>query len=95
MTPDIILAFRGKSVDFLKTDYTGMTDEQVETMNVIKQSIMELLDSGVKMEACSIALNLFKKNTKYEVIPGIKVVNNTFMSLLGYHNQGYASIPVM
>ena len=35
LTPDIILAFRGMAVEFIKTDYAGLSNEQINTMKSV------------------------------------------------------------
>jgi hypothetical protein len=45
------------------------------------------------MEACSFATRLFGIDNG-TLLEGIKPVGNTFVSLTGYHAQGYASIPL-
>ena len=45
------------------------------------------------MEACGLATNLFKVDNN-TILPGIKVVANTYVSLIGYNAQGYAAIPI-
>lgn len=94
ITPDVIIAFRGLSVEYIKTDYSDMTEREITVMKIIKKHLNDLMKMGVKMEACSIAIGLFDA-TENNILPGINIVNNTFLSLLGYHNQGYASIPIM
>ena len=48
---------------------------------------------GVRMEACSVACRIFGVKTE-SLLPGIKAVGNTFVSLIGYQTQGYGTIPI-
>lgn len=96
VTPEMVVLFRSDSVKLITVehhhDHTGLEqhNEKVE----ITALLAELQDKpGVKMEVCGIAmaaLNI-ESNT---IFPGIKPVGNGFISLIGYHAQGYATIPI-
>ncbi len=94
ITPDIVLAFRGLAVTIIQKDDPNRNSEQQQIAGMIAGRIAELQEMGVKMEACSVATNLFKVDNA-NILPGIKVVGNTFVSLMGYQGQGYAIIPIM
>lgn len=91
--PDVILAFRGKSVHLISKDREQMKLTDFEHLDKVANQLAELQQKGVRMEACSVATRLFKVNNQ-SILPGIKPVGNTFVSLTGYHAQGYASIPI-
>jgi intracellular sulfur oxidation DsrE/DsrF family protein len=52
-----------------------------------------LAQAGVRFEACAIATRLFGVENN-SVLPQVKVVGNTFNSLIGYQAKGYALIPI-
>lgn len=91
--PDVILAFRGQSVQLISTDRETMELTDFEDLDRIAAQLKELQAQGVRMEACSVATRLFHVEPA-SLLPGIKPVGNTFVSLTGYHAQGYASIPI-
>lgn len=91
--PDVILAFRGKSVRMISKNREQVEMTEHESLDKISAQIAELQRMGVRMEACSVATRLLKvKNDS--LLDGIKPVGNTFVSLTGYQAQGYANIPI-
>ena len=92
--PDMIFAFRGRSVTFVCKDRDDIPLEQHHFLDTVAEQLADLNKrEGVKMEACSVACRLFdvKPSTLF---PGVKPVGNTFVSLLGYQAKGYAVIPI-
>lgn len=91
--PDVILAFRGLSVRLISKDREQMELTDFDHLNRITEQLADLRQQGVRMEACSVATRIFKIDNA-SLLDGIKPVGNTFVSLTGYHAQGYASIPI-
>lgn len=91
--PDMIIAFRGPAVRLINSETWSFTEEDQEQLEKAKQLITELQGLGVRLEACSVATELFKVDNS-TILPEIKVVGNTFISLTGYQSKGYALIPV-
>lgn len=92
--PDIIVAFRGGSVGLVAKDAEPIEGQKRESLEKLGKLVSELKGMGVKFEACSIATRLFEVDNS-SLLPGIKVVGNTFISLIGYQSMGYAVIPIM
>ncbi|WP_163337802.1 DsrE family protein [Desulfopila sp. IMCC35008] len=93
VNPEIIIAFRGASVRLITTERWSFTEEDQQSLERSGRLLSTLLDAGVRIEACSIATNLFKVDND-TLLPGINVVGNTFVSLTGYQTKGYALIPI-
>lgn len=91
--PDVILAFRGKSVLLLSKNRDQMELTDFEHLDKVAAQVAELQKLGVRVEACSVATRLFKVDNG-KLLQGVVPVGNTFVSLTGYHAQGYASIPI-
>jgi len=96
VTPDMVFAFRGGAVKLITVehdhDHTALEqhNEKVEIATLLADLQKK---AGVKMEVCGVAMALFGiKNG--DILPNIKPVGNTFISLIGYHAQGYAAIPI-
>lgn len=90
VTPDVILAFRGGAVSVMSKD-SELNDEQEE--NQLIQRVQELKKAGAYLESCNIAAEIYAVD-KDDIFPGIVLVGNTFASLTGYQNKGYAMIPL-
>jgi len=91
--PDMIIAFHGPSVLLINSETWSYSEEDE---NILKQAaalIKELKALGVRLEACSVATDYFKVDNN-TILPEIKVVGNTFISLTGYQMKGYALIPI-
>ncbi|MBF0183164.1 MAG: DsrE family protein [Magnetococcales bacterium] len=92
--PEMVLAFRGKAVKLVSKNQDSFPIDQHPFLDEIALLIAELQKRpGVRMEVCGLATGLFGVDNG-TVLPGIKVVGNTFVSLTGYHAQGYAAIPI-
>jgi intracellular sulfur oxidation DsrE/DsrF family protein len=92
-TPVFVIAFRGAAVRLITSENWAFSVEDQESIKKAAASIHKLSKQGVKLEACSIATKLFKIDNK-TLLPEIKVVGNTFVSLVGYQAKGYALVPI-
>jgi intracellular sulfur oxidation DsrE/DsrF family protein len=91
--PDLILVFRGPAVLLISTNRDKVPAEQQAKYDEAAKLIKDLKGMGVKFEACSVATRLMKVDNT-TIYPEIKVVGNTFISLIGYQAKGYAYIPI-
>lgn len=91
--PDLIVAFRGSAVRLVSSIRTGFSTDQKESLEHADELIRELAKQGIRFEACSIATRLFHVDNA-SINPEVKVVANTFISLIGYQARGYAIIPI-
>ena len=92
--PDMVFAFRGRSVTFASKDREDIPLEKHHFLDKVAEQLADLNKrEGVRMEACSVACRLFGVNPS-TLLPGIKPVGNTFVSLIGYQAKGYAIIPI-
>lgn len=93
-TPVFVLAFRGPATRYMSTDHSQLDPEQAEVADQIAQVLQKLSKlPNVKLEQCAVAARVLKvdRNT---IHPVVKVVGNSWISLMGYQNKGYALIPV-
>jgi intracellular sulfur oxidation DsrE/DsrF family protein len=93
VTPHIVVTFRGPATRLVQTDQTLMKPEDRAQAAAIAAKIKALSTaSGVDgIEQCNIAVR--GAGTKPEnVVPGIKVVGNGWISLAAYQAKGYAYI---
>ncbi len=94
VAPDMIFAFRGKSVLLISTDREAIPLEQHVYLDEVAELLADLNQRpGVRMEACSVACRLFGVKVE-NLLPRIQAVGNTFVSLIGYQAQGYGTIPI-
>jgi intracellular sulfur oxidation DsrE/DsrF family protein len=91
--PDVILAFRGKSVLLVSKNRDQMELTDFEHLDKIAAQLADLQERGVRVESCSVATRLFGVDNG-NLLDGVVPVGNTFVSLTGYQAQGYANIPI-
>lgn len=91
--PDFVIAFRGASVRLINSETWSFSEEDQQSLAKSAKLIKKLQEMGVVVEACSIATSLFKVDNS-TILPGINVVGNTFVSLIGYQTKGYSLIPI-
>jgi len=85
LKPDMVFGFRGGAAGLIATS----TDRNIEHIHERLQRLLER--DGIHMEACSLATQRFGLAQK-DLLPGIHLVGNTFLSIMGYEHQGYATI---
>lgn len=91
--PDMIIVFHGPSVRLVNTETWSFSEEDEQLLKKSQLLIKELKALGVRLEACSVATQYYHVDND-TILPEIKVVGNTFISLTGYQSKGYALIPV-
>lgn len=91
--PELIVAFRGTAVKLVSNARANFSKDQLEALQQSDELIRELAKAGVKFEACAVATRLFGVENN-SILPQVKVVGNTFISLIGYQAKGYALIPI-
>ena len=94
VTPDMVFLYHGpvmKLVSNQALDLPLDQEEDHEAALVLIRQMSRL--PGIKMESCSISARLLGIDNAM-VMPEIKPVGNTFVSLIGYQAKGYPMIPV-
>jgi intracellular sulfur oxidation DsrE/DsrF family protein len=93
VTPHFVVAFRGPATKLVQTDMSKVKPEERELAGKIAARIRELSKApGINgIEQCSVAIR--QQETKAEnVLPEIKVIGNSWISLMAYQSKGYAYI---
>jgi intracellular sulfur oxidation DsrE/DsrF family protein len=91
--PQIVIAFRGPATKLVQTDHSQMKPEEKEHAAKIAEKIKMLSSAeGVNsVEQCGVAVRIV--GTKPEnVVSGVKVVGNSWVSLAAYQAKGYSYI---
>lgn len=92
--PDFIIVFVGPTVRFLTAEPdVELGAKPQEPLASIAASIKALKAKGVKMEVCQIATTFFKVPND-SLLPELKLVNNGFISLIGYQAKGFGLVPI-
>ncbi len=93
VTPTVVVAFRGKASRFItKSDKYLPLEHQKYRLEM--KTVLELFNElGFTLEQCGIAAAAQKIDPE-DFFPQVKVVQNSYISLIGYQNQGYAFVPM-
>jgi len=86
--PDFVVNFGGESVKLMAKDPKGYSPEDQKTIHQIKEKVSSLAKEGVKFEYCIYGGKLF--GVEPADVPGVSVVSNGWVSLIGYQGSGYA-----
>jgi intracellular sulfur oxidation DsrE/DsrF family protein len=89
--PDFVVSFGGHSVKLLARDTKGYSPEEQKKIDEVKARISALAKEGVRFEYCSYAAQLF--GVEPVDLPGLRIVDNGWVSLIGYQGKGYSLIP--
>ena len=87
--PHYVVSMRGPTVKLLIRSRHGDAELQEKTNKLIG----ELNQRGVRLEACSYALNLFGLEAE-DLVDGIHAVGNSLNSIIAYQIKGYALVPM-
>ena len=89
--PDFVVSFGGPSVKLLAKDTKGFSPEEQKLIEEMKAKISALAKEGVTFEYCSYAAKLF--GVEPADVPGLRIIDNGWVSLIGYQGRGYSFVP--
>jgi len=92
--PDFKLVYIGPSVKFLTSSPSEETEKGATSLLLdIESNVDKLASLGVRQEICAVATQVFGIENK-SILPGLTLVADGFVSLIGYQAQGYHLVPV-
>ena len=92
--PDFVLVYIGPSVKYLSsTPPAGVEEDAGGVLMEIEANVEALAALGVRQEICAVATRVFGIDNK-TILPGLTLVGDGFISLIGYQAQGYHLVPV-
>ncbi len=91
--PDFIISFISGSVLLVSNDHAKQ-QENPELWQKLSQELTKLKGMGMRLEACAVATELFGIKQE-QLMPGVELIGNSFVSFIGYQSKGYAMIPIM
>ncbi len=91
--PHFVLAFRGPATKLVQTDVAHIKAEDRDAAAKIaaRLAAMRAADGVDSIEQCSVAVRQQKTRAE-DVIPAVKVVGNSWISLMSYQSRGYSYI---
>ncbi len=91
--PKFVLAFRGGATKFVTIGDKYVKSKELTIKKKVQQKIKDFKDLGATMELCGIAANS-KGIDENDFLPGIEVVANGYISVIGYQSKGYNLVPI-
>lgn len=92
--PDFILVYIGPSVKYLSTSPAAEVEKSAGGLLLeIESNVEALAELGIRQEICAVATRVFGIDDE-SVLPGLTLVGDGFISLIGYQAQGYHLVPV-
>lgn len=92
--PDFVLVYIGPSVKYLSTSPSAEIEKSAAGVLLeIESNVEALAELGVRQEICAVATRVFGIDEE-SVLPGLTLVGDGFISLIGYQAQGYHLVPV-
>jgi len=89
--PKFEVIFGGESVKLLAKQIKGYSPQEQKTITVLKSKISNLAKEGIKFEYCIYGGKLF--GVEPGNVPGMQVVDNGWVSLIGFQANGYSVVP--
>ena len=92
--PDFILVYIGPSVKYLSSAPSSEIEQEAGGILLeIESNVEALAELGIKQEVCAVATRVFGIDNN-SILPGMTLVGDGFISLIGYQAQGYHLVPV-
>ena len=92
--PKMVLGFHSQNVRYLAEDLSDLPLKKVDAVRRFNKQLDKLMKlDGVRVEACAIA-NQFFGMADDAIRSGIHVVDNGYVSFIGYQQQGYGMIGI-
>ena len=89
----IVVAMRGGSVQYLRRDRSAFDAYDRQLVEDIARTLRLLHECGIRIEACKVAMDRFKVPAD-GVVDEVVVVKNTFITLIGFQQQGYGLVSI-
>jgi len=92
--PDFVIVYIGPTVRFLSTTPDSELEmEHGGALAAVAEQVAALRELGVRQEVCAIATRVFKVPND-SLLPGLTLVGDGFISLIGWQTQGYKLVPL-
>lgn len=92
--PEFVIVYIGPTVQFLsRTPDSELEMKYHDGLNAVAEQVAGLHELGVRQEVCAIATRVFKVPNE-SLLPGLSLIGDGFISLIGWQTQGYKLIPL-
>lgn len=92
--PNFVIVYIGPTVRFLSSaPDSDLEIENSDALKAIAERVAELHQLGVRQEVCAVATRVFKVANE-SLLPGLSLVGDGFISLIGWQTQDYKLVPL-
>ena len=92
--PDFVIVYIGPTVRFLsRAPEVDLEMQHDDALKAVAAQVAALRELGVRQEVCAIATRVFKVPND-SLLPGLSLVGDGFISLIGWQTQGYKLVPL-
>ena len=88
-----IIGIRSKASFFVTKGDDYIEEEDIPMKGKIEKWLKRLVKRGIHIEQCGLSAELFDIDQQ-DFFPEVKVVKNSYISIAGYQNRGYAYVPM-
>ena len=89
VTPTIVVAFRGEASRYITRDNLYVPPQEMDTKKAIRQIVVQFQKNGIRLEQCAIAARA-RHIDPDDLLPGIALVKNGYVSIVAYQARGYS-----
>lgn len=93
MPRHIVIGMRGGSVRYLRSERDKIPHADQIVAEEIARAVAELDARNIRIEACKVAMDRFEVPVD-GVLDPVNVVENTFITLIGFQQQGYGLVAI-
>lgn len=93
VTPTFVIGIRGKASNFFTKGTNYVLDIDLPEKEQIAALVKKLKTLRISIEQCYIAAG-FQDIDVADFLPEVQLVANGYVSMIGYHSQGYGFIPM-
>jgi hypothetical protein len=93
VTPVFVIGIRGKASSFFTKGTDYVLDIDLPEKRQIEAIVKKLKTQKIAIEQCYIAAG-FQEIDIADFLPEIELVANGYVSMIGYHSQGYGLVPM-
>lgn len=91
--PEFIIGFRGKASYFVTKGDDYVFEEDMPAKKKVLKWVQTLKARGIILEQCHIAAKLHDIDPK-DILPEVEIVQNGYISMIGYQAKGYSQVPM-
>lgn len=93
VSPTVVVAFRGGASRYVTRGNGYVPADAVKDKQEIRQLIEQFRRNGFRLEQCAIAARSFDIDPA-DLLPGVALVRNGYVSIVAYQARGYALLPM-